>query len=56
MIKLASNQVEEFRKARDAYNDAKGTDISDKDLATLKSRMEAARAKVGGSVTDGILS
>lgn len=59
VIQLASNQVEEFRRARDAYNNAVGTNISAKDLATLKSRMEVARAKVknaGGSTTGGILS
>jgi hypothetical protein len=56
---VASNQVEDYRRKRDAYNEALKNGVSGSTLAQLKAAMEAAKQAVesaGGSTSGGILS
>lgn len=52
-----SNEVDAFKRARDSYENAKRKgNLSDRDLATLKGRMDAAAAACpGGKPKTGFL-
>ena len=52
---MASNQVEEFRRARDAYDNARKNGVKGRDLDTLKAKKDAAEARCPrGSTSSGI--
>ncbi|GEM_PF-6173974 len=53
---MASNQVEAFRRARDAYDNARRSGASGKELNKLKAERDAAEANCPrGSTGWGIL-
>ena len=57
---MASNEVAERNRARDAYEEARAAGVTGKTLATLKADYDAKQAivesKTGGSGNWGILS
>ena len=55
VVRMASNQVEEFRRARDVYDNARKSGVKGRDLAELKAKKDAAESRCPrGSTSAGI--
>lgn len=53
MIRMASNEVQEFREKRDAYESAKRAGVKGNDLGKLKAAADAAKSKTPGGKGGG---